>query len=427
MPMAKRRRTTTASTVVSDAVRQGVRYAARRGGEYITNRLSGYNRRRPVSSPPSYSSRYTSTVRSRTRRRGMARRYHTIGKGPYRVKRPRTSQVRSIYQTHGSVWKGETGDVVTDNNCVLVGHSTVACDSVGKSVFRAIVRMGMEKARFPIQSFEKPNGFIHEIRFFDSLSSDTLSLISAPAGGTYQNVAELLYAAMLNAMATTVNDIKWYSYVVKSGSTQLCILFLQDVMMDLRFESNLIVQNRTVANLTGDAQTTNAENVANNPLVGRFYTGTGNSVIFKSRDDDVTKDDVIGTNLFGEFARAGSTLPISGRMPLSDDDFSGYLKSRRVYLQPGELKKNFLVTHYKMDFQQVMLKMYQVFKQLGSNYLAQPNTVTTFGRRAFFMFEKCLNSRVDEPSISVGYEVNMTVMSSCYQRHHVIPPLLDIA
>ena len=398
--------------------------AARRGANFIADRVASYAR-----SGSSKGSKRTWTQRASTYRRPVANRF-TSGRGPYKVRTPRRRAKVTMFDRQGAIWKGETGGAVTDANSVLVGHGTFCTQTVIQNMYRACIRYLMQLFDENMNSFNEL-ALVGTYTFSYYSETDSVTQITyshtVSVGQTYNDVAVSLWVLFLAEFGTSKLMI-WNSMEFEDGFSKRARVSMKDVYIRQEMTSNIVIQNRTLANSgTMDPGTNNANDVSNNPLVGRVCSGKGTAIMFKDRTLGTSvANDLKINRIYGEVTRTGALMPDSNKIPLYGKAYIGDPTGRRVFLSPGQIKKHFLKSTMSMDFQTFFNKVYSAFKQQALT--TTPNfPMVDLGKIGWFCFEKVLNSRVDEPNISVGYEVNYELKTCLAQRKTIVSPVVDIA
>lgn len=368
-----------------------------------------------------------STVRARTVRRGV--RFRTMGRGPYKVKKPRRMARRDMFKTHGSIFKNEFGGQISDPDTVLVGHGVLVTDIMMESTWRAILRILAHKMEHRIRGFDEsaPAG-TYRVYYYELTTSSTTSNFTYvnPANGTWNGIA-----ANLTALFYTVNTLPHvrfdtFNYISPVGDGAQVSLVDCHVTMDIM--SNIIIQNRTVAGVAADPASHNANDVANNPLIGRVFESSGTIVRFKDRHITPTSyaDDLLLNRTHGFLTATGANMPNSNKIPMDGSGYEGYVKDRRLQLNPGELKKSSVYFKKSCQFQELTEFFYVACVQKTTGAL--PNQpIYRIGKLQWYCFEKVLNSRLDEPTISLGYEVNNITKIAVKERLNIVAPVVRVA
>jgi hypothetical protein len=188
--------------------------------------------------------------------------------------------------------------------------------------------------------------------------------------------------------------------------------------------SALVLQNRTLSGGTAAAEQVN--NVENNPLRGRMYCTNGNGFEPIWRDPN----DASWTALIGKVSdgvmlgNQERTLPKKARLP--EPSFFRHTKNgAKTLLQPGQIKKDILITRHKMS----MERFEEVYQDTISNSQQTSPEATVYcplGKANLFAFEKVCDTRAgDEALIQIGYEHNLIVRSMMYARRPPTSSLED--
>lgn len=342
------------------------------------------------------------------------------------------------YATMGYVLEYEHGQTDTSPQAVYaahgVGNASLLIGVCAAITRRALKRFGMtlkswqqgavtgdadDKFQWTIQTKNAPNGGVSNHQssivtgtgFGITMATDLADLMMAQytASRVYWEVVEvrLVWTKVVGA-----NPTQWREEYRRMAS---------DLYFDIYIKSVLSVQNRTPA-ATGTADETNALDVAANPLVGRIYQGNGTEISFVAQDGGgsntfLTLDKYYGFDTKGSHVTSGAGL--IGKAP-PHTAFSNCYASRMVMLAPGEIRDDVLVIKKKMSFNQFIYKM--------SNYLRNSSTVALSTNESqiwmpyrMIGLERKLDTRSNEPDVSLGLETNFKLMIYCSDRTKTAP------
>ena len=391
-------------------------------------------------SNPMANGKSVSTTRATTKRRPYKSyaAYATTGFGPYKFQRKKRVRAYPKWDVMGATFKKQVGGTVTASssgqNVVYCGHATNANEVVHKGVWRSIFKKFMNKAGYDITSFEQE--FISVASSFtifyyyrsnaDSQLEQTVTYAFPATASTYAQLFDNFYDALRTAYGTAPEAKVPIRMILQDSSSQEthCMMDLKGTYVKFMLTSALIMQNRTLSG--GAAAAEQVNNVENNPLRGRMYCTNGNG--FKPIWRDPT--DATWTALIGKVSdgvmlgNQEKTLPKKSRIP-EPSFFRRTTAGAKVLLQPGQIKKDILVTHHSMG----MEKFEEIYQDTISNSQQGTPTQTVYcplGKATLFAFEKVCDTRAaDESLISLGYEHNLIVRSICYQKRPPTSSLED--
>ncbi|AKV62291.1 putative capsid protein [Calanoida sp. copepod associated circular virus] len=382
------------------AARAAGRLAIRAGSRYVA-RLLGKRKRATTTAHQPRKRVYTKT-----------KRYMTGGYIGRRVKRAKRRTRQNAATLYGCSLKTELGGVVTDSKAVYVGHCSVQPELILKAAFRAIVKKLYDGAGIRIASWmDKPvNPAVLYCKLYNQPASQSLNTLSYTllATDTYQDIAEGLLNVVVNYINLTVaiNTLPTFTYFsLQHGGTAVAEIQAPQARFYVSTYSTLTVQNRTLAGVSADND--ESTNVSKNPVHGKLYCGRGNFFEPSYRDpNDISWVPLVCGRTFGSMAATASgSLPLDGMKPPEGSYFSNCMSTSRITIKPGEIRRS--VLKYKRSFQFTEL-FHQLFN-LIKVYSLSAQVPTMLGNMNMFGLEKLLDSRSDEPDISIGWEVNNTV------------------
>lgn len=396
---------------------------------------AGYRAYRSMARQAAQQNRSTVTQTKTKRRPYTKPKYMRVTRGyskkPFRKARKYTF---SKLRTKGTQTVIEAGSVVTSTDAVYIGHAvpisalfTEICRAITKRIFQKaghrILSMGDKIQDDSVTYLVSPCQFVLQLR---RIVNDPVQNVTLPLGAdiTYNDAAEVLRLEFLDlysdSTATRDNILLDELFLVPNDSTNNPIrmatarLWLGSMQLHMGVSSKLQLQNRTLASSGGTADESNMLDVANNPLDGKVYSGSGNmpSIKFSNQIVGVLTDDfscnrnsgVIDCDPSLSNNYTNEMLLILKRPP-SGYAFNHVTKCANVTLSPGAIKKSFFQYSRRINLQTFMQIMHSDLL-----YIAQGlNHRNSIGKFNMYGFQKRCNTRVDEPSISIGYELNTTI------------------
>lgn len=379
-------------------------------------------------------------IQRRASSRGIPKLWSTgyVGKFKRKPKKVKFTKVRQS----GTQSMIESGGVITSDNALYVGHSVPGV-ALLKEVTRAIIKKLFQKLGHRVLSMQDKvqddsTTYIvspGRIRFaYRRSAGDPLQTIDTTlvADVTYDGAAQAVYANFITVMNTPstrpelfFDEIMYFEHDSTGNVTRtpMAKLFLSALRVDIVVNSKLHLQNRTIAGVSGTTDQSNMLDVANNPLDGKIYAGTGSNAQLKFADNFSSLSDIFASNTENGLC---TVVPASGsnytdgmmsvyKRPPSSYAFKFVTKATTCRLDPGQIKSSFVKFTKRMSFARLMHDMYMYMYQVGlGNAPRHP-----IGNFKMFGFEKRCNTTVDEPQISVGYEVNATLTVGVFEKPSV--------
>lgn len=318
----------------------------------------------------------------------------------------------------------ETGGVVSDVNCVYVGHATCVPTVIMQEVARAMSKKLWH--RWIGNSATTQDGFnAGAATYVMRLTYQTAPNVGSNTNIDYNLTGVIYEADLSNVIWDALNDVmigapgKSFN-ISKVGvfgpsgfSEPRANISLEKAMVDILMTSKLVLQNRTIADSGTGAD--NRNDVANNPLVGKKYQSGGNFLDAVARS--VTYQSITAGEGNGLIVANGDNFALYGQKPPPASFFNA-TRATSVSLEPGQMKTDYLRSQKTMSLD-------YLFAALRDAIVETPCNVN-MGTVAMFGLEKKLNSRVDEPTVSVGYERTGFVGVRLMLRDHILPPRLVI-
>lgn len=423
---------------------RALRYAARVTGARAARAAAGVVRNlfsratrgtrgaRATQTPPFRVSRVT-----RGTQMGKRDKYFTMGKYAGKFKKRYTRFLKTdYYRNYGFCNTTEITGTVSDPDCVYVGHSTtsghriltVFLQSALRKLYKQSANWTCTNITDPLLGYqgagdgwrlilfvkEVSTGVITQVTY-DTTTTDTIArIVGDTAGGVAPSWPDL-YNFWINYLqngppsGATQQPTRLALYQ-RDGNITSFYHFMGDIyfpneVINLYIKSELKIQNRTLsASGSGDA-----EDVSNNPLIGRSYQFTSANPRPK-----VEGVDLIGTILdaTGVITRRAAEFPAATqvimREPPSSKIFWNCNKEGKVILEPGNIKKDVIYIKIKKP-------VYKFFQDLdwrpSSTSVASALSMKGYGKSSLFALEDMINVNVSQ-NLSIAYEVNRVEM--CY-------------
>lgn len=358
--------------------------------------------------------------------------YQTRGSYGGKFRRPRRKWMKlSKYFKQGVSFHVEDGNVFNNANCVYVGHG-LPMHQMLRCIVAALLKKLFVKAGFTYGNhLDKVQGddgtYVvspGRVRWTYKYNDDGVLLndsYTIPADATFQAVGDAVFAQMVGYYSTNPSfrpiswQELWFERISVSGgdvTAPASRLLLGKCTVHMSCISKLTIQNRTVATTDVGADEGNRNDVANNPLRGKVYSGFGTGTGLKQSNNTLVLNN---TNILCANDRSGimtmdyddtnmtTAMANTYERPANANSFTHVSACSSVLLNPGNLKESKLVYNKSIGWNQLFVKLHN---WLVGGTGPQGRSRVPIGKFKFYGFEKLCNTQVDEPEISVGYEAN---------------------
>lgn len=374
--------------------------------------------------------RKTTRKRKRTSKKNSGRRSRAVVTSRYVKRRRPVPKIRKRDPVgfHGARVTEEQGGIRSDPQLLYIGHTTIKPDLFLKVFWMACIRKLYKEHGVDISD---PNQEFAELEisnwviYVDYYSNPySTTLLEQPF--TVTGISTL--SSVANAMVTWVNNpstpvspdtvlTKIVLQLPGSQTEALASIDMKSMMMTLKSTSTLAVQNRTQAS-TGIGDETNANDIAQNPLYGYVYRGKGNGFLPKWRKPgEAGYTSFLGDKDFGLISVNNADSLTEKKKPLPPAFFTRCTRGRRTMLSPATIKKDYISDSWKFPASS-FLRKFNISSQptLVAPIIDRPSYINTRGTAKMFCYEKLLDTRLDEPDVTIGFEINSFVGMSCYYK-----------
>lgn len=371
---------------------------------------------------------------TRMRRESGGKRYVTTGKVGKKFARAKKKLFNKFIK-EGAVIKFEAGGLADGTECVYVGHYSLPLNRVLSCATYALARRVMAAMDIYVQDPLEPTFYQHALDIFIDYRNNVGGQILFSAATPL--AANFTLAAFGDAIGTRIASLYTNSYmeVVKfrildsvTGDT----LFQcngSNIWFDIVGNSNMQLQNRTLANNTTEPNRFNANDITNNPLRGKRYDGVCNQHVLKFVENVAVPGPVPSLyydNSTGVLALSSTdaaftpAIQQSLKKPPLRSAFSNALKSKYTQLLPGEIRRSNVKSSMNIGLNG-LLATYGVAIRTAPNMFSLANAMVMKGRNSLYAFEKLCDtgSSTEASGISVGYETVSTVSAVCYVKKKV--------
>jgi len=206
--------------------------------------------------------------------------------------------------------------------------------------------------------------------------------------------------------------IKIEVYNLDTTSTRLlplATLFPSQIKFDIQVKSELMIQNRTLAEGGTEGNADDTDDIESMPLTGRLYTGTQswtNAMELKNQGtasgNQGTKSTVCNKTTGLSLLQVGTEYADSLKIPPAPWVL-GFKKYQKVVINPGEMRKTSFTFNTIVSFN----KLFQIFAvELGHASTVTQSAKVPFGFIQAFGLEKSLDSlRNAGTNITVAYQI----------------------
>lgn len=351
---------------------------------------------------------------------------------------------------HGCTLQREVGNVVTDSDCVYIGHG-IPTQELHSMVWRAILKQLFEQAGIQIQSFDKDvvidsadTATTHTLRlsYYKDVEAQTwISIVISPiaAGSTITNIATQLITAVSANFTTNLADgdkpkFTHLRYIQTNTARPteneyIAGIYLEHYNVVVDHKSHLKFQNITPAGNAAalDEDRYNAQNVESVTLTGKAYKRDQWANCFEITRKTTgagSSSGLLANQLTGIIVNTYAGLQVSGEETFSKPPpawMLGCKKQEKVTVNPGKIFRDTILFSTKISLNKLMGLICDLVKT--NDYGKE----VEFGISHVFALEKMLDMRlVGDSNITLGYEIDYTLKVNGYYKKPPAIPLVDI-
>lgn len=211
------------------------------------------------------------------------------------------------------------------------------------------------------------------------------------------------------------NEFQFDDIIMFINSEQTAQIVANQFQIKFDISSKLRVQNRTKADGAG-SENQDSENITNNPLHGVSYACYGNCLRprrkFKARI-------LVGAQDNGYIAESYNSLNSDEFYvkPPFGQAFSGVVRQGKAYLDPGNIRTDYLNFKKTMFLNEFIRKHYSIWQDLDT----PGKSMHTFGMSSVIALEKLLDVNPSgENAIQIGWELESKYSFSYLYKTKVI-------
>lgn len=355
------------------------------------------------------------------KKRMLSSQYITKGTIGRKFRAGRRKKKSNAFTKYGYIVNHELRGVITDSACAYIGHCTTPDTLTMRAVVNAIMRklmlMGGRHIQNPGETFAWSGTNIGQLKYWyvtsmeASEASNTVDWVSTE---TLDDFAAKWLADMftqfLNQEDPTILKVQFdfWDNDVANGKGSVVQLIGSQLAVHIQSTSKLTVQNRTLASSAVGADETNRNDITNNPLSGYHYKSYGNGPRLTLKDDVVTQESLVA-NPRGLITVATAGLSADQfavyKRPPFPKNLNGVKTAAKVVLNPGVCRKSIISSYNKLMLNTLLKKLVSRWS-IGDTFA---KIKFHLGNSALLSLQKEVDTGVDEPSITVGYEIERTM------------------
>lgn len=305
------------------------------------------------------------------------------------------------------VYRFETGSVVASKYCSYVGHATCPTQQILDVIFLALLKQLFKRVQYDITDVAAG---IEGLVAGDKIVVEHSTIATPPTFASYTYTAsgvnptpDAIAAFFTGQMVGWSSDfiLNKMEFIPAAGSKyQNCVnMSLRNMIVEVDTKSTMKIQNRS-KNPLG----TEADEVDNVPLYGKFYEGKGNGTnIAIQSGQSIYADNTNGLMYILPVNVTGSL-----REPPLPSIFPNVKMSGKAHLDPGEIKTSVLTYKTRYNLSKLFTK------------LADTSFNHDVGKFKFFALEKMLETTYIEADIvamSIAYEINNQIGVRLKQKY----------
>lgn len=339
-----------------------------------------------------------------------------------------------LYTKNGVVLTREVGIICTGQQAsrpIIIGHSSHGnYHDIRLLFFRGIVREVFNKAGVQILDMEtdSPGDYTLIITYVQASAQNTdLAQTFNTSGISYVQLANAILTAF-NGITENVQSLQGFyieSAELRIGASRMSKIDYRDSTVNILSKASLKIQNRTIAAGTDD-DNNSTENIANQPLYGKMYTGKGNGLITRVDSGGAS----IGKALLCSEFRSNVLAYAPGTYDYWLDEvplptlFEPKPKFSPARIEPGHIKTSVLQGVWRckqIDFWKMLATNNQsADNQFGKIYQGR------YGKFAIFALEKMICVTASDTVPIIGAESNMRMgLMFEHKRYHYTAEIVE--
>lgn len=370
-----------------------------------------------------------------------------------RFKKARRRKLRMSVPRNGVVYKQENGSIVQSSirDSVYVGHA-IAPGTAWRTICRALLKQIFALGQIHIVNYRDQVDLLldrvltvntagYRIAYWYRETSDATNVfdrgsvdlnVVAGSGETWEDWAVLLEDNIRTTVPSAADNygelyFSRFELALISGDqvTTVGVLDMENLMVDMKFSSHLVLQNRT----NDAAGNTNIFSTSNNPIHGKVYRSEKGWCNGFSLSRTTLSTPGLGYDPLFTFASTGIITTTSGN---TEEEILkkpppawvlGTNKVSAVKMQPGAVRNSKLSWSASMKFNTWVQKLQ---KYVVVNVLTTTPRKCEIGFAELFGFECMMNDRTEETALQVGWELNQSYSVSMKMKRPATVPLIQV-
>lgn len=323
--------------------------------------------------------------------------------------RRKKSDPFALYSRKGLTVATEYGCVVaqtTNYFPLFVGHSTVGeIDTFRRMYYRCLIRDLYSKHGIHITSLEFESPGTGNVKISYQLDADAAAVVVnfPTAGKSYEQLVSDIrgvFDPILGGVGTVVDYFQMNEILLDNGSITLAKIDLKNCRLNIFVKSDLKIQNRTIA-AGADEDANSTENIANQPLYGKSYSGKGQGMILKGTQGGASNaKSLLCSNNSGLLAYAPPVGVYWLREPPLPSSFEPKPLYHKASVEPGQIKTSSLTSKFSV-------KQVDFWRQFvyGPSTAAKGKAIGgNFGKFHIFALEKMMTVSATDTVPTIGLE-----------------------
>lgn len=324
------------------------------------------------------------------------------------------------YTRRGMVTIRETGLVLTGNSGtsstlpIFVGHATHAATFLILNTFYRALTRDIFKLHgnniVDIETDSPGDGWTMNVEYATTTNGAATVISTSTTGRSYEQIA-LAFGSSFNTALIQQNAQEYIQInevnLKDANGVVMAKRDYRDATVHCLVKSDLKIQNRTVATGT-DEDANSSENIANQPLYGKSYSGKGNGLLVKVDNTTASKGKSLVCNLNGMLAYKNDAANYWLKEPPLPTLFAPRPRYSKASIEPGHVKTSTLVSKMRVK----MTDFFNILQQRtapGSDVTTGSRLQNLYGKFHILALEKMLVVSATDSPPTIGAEVNQQI------------------
>lgn len=345
----------------------------------------------------------------------------------------------------GARIKYEDGNVFNSRQCVYFCHGMAPYRAIRVFMFAIVKKLfkmhGVEILEW--NDYIRVTAVTQKIGYFWVATANQNNQLEASVDAydsvasrprTYAEFADAWLAALQGVMSDTNEEYPIGCELNDANVSTSSKINLAEYTYTLGYSSSVKLQNRTIASTAVGEGTNTSDNIRANPLVFKIYKNKypTNMLMKRNRSIDTAVTPFnkegfgVGNNGFkiigyGTVGSSNVLQDISPTLKKLPPAYYFNAKSAGGAIQPGDMMVE--KTRYKGEF--THRRLFKTFQKYFDNTsITDPSAYALNGAGSIHVvgFEHALDTRVDEPNISLGYQTDQQYYCILTKKVSRVPP-----